>query len=1375
MPIMLYVILIVSGLLHLFGYHGAITLSQAHTVVSCARGQRTRFATQAEDGSGLSPHGDGPTAENCLESALANISSDTTILLASGHHVIEKFILVRDVQNITLELELESEKVDAAAHILCHYDEKDFLSPDRVSGAGLMFFNVSGLSIRNVVIDGCGFTGMELMNSVELLNSVTDFFFTIPTSVRISIFIGHCEHTVMENVTIMNTRGFGLVGVNMIGASKLKNVHLYNNTNPGNCRKRPQNNVFTPSISELYQYDSLGGAAVFMYFDYLPEIQDLRERYQGSHFNLELENCNFTLNSECSLNYLNLLRSPGRGDSSLVIRRGYTLGGSGALAITLAQLDYGVTVKSTFSFFNDNSGTFGSGSIIALFTGIRNSHVIFDNCRFSNSSIAFFNDVCQPVRLGSINPDFINRNVSFSVLGSSFTDTIEVNAGSTLLIYSNYFTSVVNNSINVYIDKCHFKNNRATVGSAMAIYEYKINGFSEGMQIFIRDTDFVENEVITVESEVHDVVIAVSPSASTVSIRNVNLTLQGNCSFVDNIGTGLQAESSLIGIDGNVTFLRNVGTNGGGLSLVLYSYLIMNRNASLYFLQNEARSGGGAMYINENGFGSYLVGGYVDCFLHFTYDNFIVCENCSDLNSYGVYFKFSDNVATYAGDLLFGSSLVTCPWAHELTENNNFNRSIFAILTQEYPNIFEVEPQQPRVADVVQSMSARLEIESNETPLSADGAIEVFPGQTFSLSVSALDDFNHTVANIITAFATVDASRYDGSLLVPLLGSTNFAVLERDRPTSVPVRILGSEDQNISLVIYSTDSAGRAQRRLDITLLSCGFGFIFDYENNTCLCDYRITDRINNGISCDTVKHVTTVETGAWIGPFENETVVDRCLFTYCQPGRRDIYINSDDKYEIDFNVQCKEQTNRVGFLCSECKEGFSAVLGTRNCLRCSNWYIFLFIFFIVIGIVAIIVIQCLNITITVGFINGAIFYSNIVSIHGDAIVPGEAYNEALALISFPTLSLGFETCLYDGLTNLWKVLWQLSFPVYLFMLMIFIILLARSKYVKLKQWVVGSSTVRTFATLLVLCYVSVLSGCTELIAFNRIYTIERSFFLQWRGDPSVRYFGIKHAIPGLAAYLVVVVYIIPLPFLSLCPALLYSNKYTSKFKPLYDAFWDPYKPRYRYFIGLQLMIRWLSFSLVAAVRPPTNIFVTDFILILLLLVQCTLQPYRENWQNYVDSAFSCNLVLLLTGSLFFWSQHTMASSTAERVIIARQSLIYTNVLIVLGFLMMLCIIGYHVYLRFPRIEKCLNMVVYMWKSMIYKDSDRMKKETNCTAAPKTAEQPDTPSNEQVGRQTSTVDPTTSQIILPTIYTVELREPLLESGTVSLHAVDSSD
>ena len=834
----------------------------------------------------------------------------------------------------------------------------------------------------------------------------------------------------------------------------------------------------------------------------------------------------------------------------------------------------------------------------------------------------------------------------------------------------------------MYIDRCLFTGNRVFVGAAILIYEYKINGFNIGIQISIKDTDFISNEIVTFDQ---DATITISQSAGIVDIRNVNLTLQGNCSFIDNAGTALRAESSLVGVDGNITFLRNIGINGGALHLVSYAYLIMNRNSSIYFIENEARIGGGAIYVNENGIDSYLSGGFQDCFIHFAYDNFFICEDCSDLNSFDVYIKFSHNVAPYSGSMVYGSALRTCPWASSFIQKDDFNRSVFEILYDEYPNVFDFD-QRPDKQTLVRSSAAKLNI---SVPLndSETNAIEVFPGEVFNVSISAIDDFNNTLSGVVAAFAQSDTSSENGtSLIIPLLSSNSFAIVTGDGNTKVPVRLFGGENQSVSVVIYSTDIGGRAQEQINVRLYSCGFGFIFDSNRQICACDPEV-EQTGLGIHCNIENQEIVVPDGIWVGPFDDEgdVVVHRCLFRYCKPGQRSIKVVSPD----DFNVQCDDSMNRVGFLCGSCAEGYSAVLGTRRCRKCSNWYILLYPIFIAVGILAIFALRYLNITITAGFINGAIFYSNIVSIYGTTLVPGGTLiNGAIVLVSFPTLNLGFETCLHDKMKTLEKVWWQLSFPFYLFILMGITTLLARTKYLKFNRSA-GLGTIQAFATLLILCYVSVLEACIELIGFRTIVTTSGSSHVQWLSDPSIRYFGKEHGTLGFIAYLILFLYITPLPFFLLFPSALYRSKYLGKFKPIYDAFWDPFKPQYRFFLGFRLIFRWIPFAVASFVQPPTNIFITNFLLILLFAFQINLQPFRSKWLNIIDSVFLLNLILLFLGSIYFWSEYN--DNNSNRSLTTLNSYIYSNIFIIVIFILMLAIVVHHLILRFPKLKSFIG------------------------------------------------------------------------------------
>ena len=121
-----------------------------------------------------------------------------------------------------------------------------------------------------------------------------------------------------------------------------------------------------------------------------------------------------------------------------------------------------------------------------------------------------------------------------SLLNSNFTNNIASGIyNCSLIIFSHYNSGVnsINEVVNVYIDGCVFLGNTALLGSAILIYECKISGLDVGMQVSIKDTDFIKNVILTAD---RDAVVTISQSAGTVDIRNVNVTFCGNCSFIDN-------------------------------------------------------------------------------------------------------------------------------------------------------------------------------------------------------------------------------------------------------------------------------------------------------------------------------------------------------------------------------------------------------------------------------------------------------------------------------------------------------------------------------------------------------------------------------------------------------------------------------------------------------------------------------------------------------------------------------------------------------------------------------------------------------------------------------------------------------------------------
>jgi len=204
------------------------------------------------------------------------------------------------------------------------------------------------------------------------------------------------------------------------------------------------------------------------------------------------------------------------------------------------------------------------------------------------------------------------------------------------------------------------------------------------MQVSLNNIVVSNNRVVPINSGVS---VSRSENPAILEIRSVNCTISGDSTFSFNSGTALHAEQSVIGIAGSVTFGINIGTYGGAMRLVSYSYLIMNQGARLYLWGNTGLLVGGALYIDLLGTQPSSFSSF-DCFLHFSYEDFVICNNCSDLNSTGVYIEFSGNIALY-GSIVYGSTLQQCPWAVPLQQQYE-NLTIFEVFNRHYPNIINL-------------------------------------------------------------------------------------------------------------------------------------------------------------------------------------------------------------------------------------------------------------------------------------------------------------------------------------------------------------------------------------------------------------------------------------------------------------------------------------------------------------------------------------------------------------------------------------------------------------------------------------------------------------------------------------------------------------
>ena len=162
-------------------------------------------------------------------------------------------------------------------------------------------------------------------------------------------------------------------------------------------------------------------------------------------------------------------------------------------------------------------------------------------------------------------------------------------------------------------------------------------------------------------------------------------------------------------------------------------------------------------------------------------------------------------------------------------------------------------------------------------------------------------------------------------------------------------------------------------------------------------------------------------ETGFLFHPF--------CPYDFCLPLILAVSIDlsrlngSDD--------QCN--FNRSGLLCGRCKPGFSLSLSSSRCVQCPEvnwtWALLISLVNFIGGIVLVATILILHLTVSVGTLNGLIFYANILAADSSLFLPFSRPNFLMVYIAWLNLGLGFDTCYFKGIDAYSKAWLNIPFP----------------------------------------------------------------------------------------------------------------------------------------------------------------------------------------------------------------------------------------------------------------------------------------------------------------------------------------------------------
>ena len=859
-------------------------------------------------------------------------------------------------------------------------------------------------------------------------------------------------------------------------------------------------------------------------------------------------------------------------------------------AVILAFDNTSLNFIGTSNFINNSAGN-GGGAIYAY----TNTSLNFNgNSNFINNSATSG---------GAI---YASDNTSLSFTGTSNFINNSADFGGAIAASRNSSLNFTGNS--------NFINNSATSGGA--IYASDNTSLS-----FTGTSNFINNS-------------AGYGGGAIAASHNTLLNFTGNSNFIGNSanlfsgGAILVNDSTSLCFTGTTNFINNSADVGwGGGVFLSNSTLFISSNTTVYWESNQALYGG-AIYVKNKQYTNpllYCIQMYSnttkgECFFQ------LPGQNLS--GGIDAQFIFKENSAD-AGSVLYGGAIDNC----KLTDLESYSSGeVFDML---------VHIENDNTNSSISSDPFRICACENNRPdcSKSDKSYTVHPGETFHVSVVAVGQRNGTAPTTVRGRLMVDAiwsHTTDMGNLHPL----QYAQITSHTCTILNYTVFALF--SLDLKLYADGPCSIISNELDLKLdlnRTCPPGFNLSEIEMSCVCNQRLAKytnhcNISNGLGRITRRSYDQF----WVGyDCDSNALIlhPHCPFDFCVSHTVDFPLNDTD-------LQCAY--NRSGLLCGACKKGYSLVLGTSQCKQCTNIHLALIIPFALMGLALVFFLLVSKLTVATGTLSGLVFYANIVGVNRTLFVPVESTDILSVFIAWLNLDFGVETCFYNGMDAYSKIWLQFVFPVYIWVIVGFIILASHfsRRFTKL----LGNNPVSVLATLILLSYTKILRN---LIAALYVTYLEYPTYNRgvWLYDANIDYLRTKHIPLFVLAILVFLFLFISYTLLLLFGQWLQAISHlrifawvnNTRLKLFMDSYHAPYKARHRYWPGLLLVVRFILL-LVFALNPQQDPSIN---LLAILVGTGTLQlwaltsggVYKSNYLNALEGSFALNLIILAGSTMY--------------------------------------------------------------------------------------------------------------------------------------------
>ena len=977
------------------------------------------------------------------------------------------------------------------------------------------------------------------------------------------------------------------------------------------------------------------------------------------------------------------------GDSSFAISNSTfsnkTAGYFGGVMATIGDSSFTIS-NSTFS--NNTAGTFGGVMSTSSDSSFSISTSVFVNNKANDAGGVFW---CSGGTLNVDNSNFSLNAVSSQGGGVIFTLQCSTHITNSRFNENNGSLYTFNSNLN-FSGHLTFENSLEPViagngvtsqeGGAITSFQSTViftkesvvhfsnNQASDGGALLATESTITINGKTTIANNI------AKSNGGGISLKQSRLEIKGMCQFVNNVavrGGGIHASSSTIAVfqPGTLQVTNSSAKFGGGLYLKVNPKLYILKNTGvrrvsylMTFTGNHANYGG-ALYVSDDT-NSGACSPDIECFIQT-----LALHQLEHplLNTENIF--FSDNTASEQGPNLFGGLLDRCipsPSAEVyLKQRIHYSGATYL------GNISKID------IDSISSQPVRVCFCNSEHEPDCSyqpPVIKVQKGKAFNVSLVAVDQVNHTVDAIITISLSSSDGGFDECQQIQSV-VRNY--------TNLTFSVFSPLD--VEKLNFSPDgpcgSATLSASNVTIQFLNCtcpvGFEPLSNSQSSTkceCDCDSALSPYITE---CNiTTSSVLRKDTNSWI-TYINDTdppeyvIYQNCPFDYCQPQTQGVTIN----FNLPNGADSQCAYDRTGVLCGACKEDLSLSLASSRCVPChTHWpavFVVILLAAAIAGILLVTALLALNMTVSVGLINGFIFYANIVSAGSAIFFSSSEPSFPSVFVAWLNLDIGIDVCFIDGLDAYAKTWLQLAFPVYIISLVVMVIVV--SEYSPRFARLIGKKDpISTLATLILLSYAKLLSITITALSSAVLDYPDGHQETVWLPDGNVPYFKGKHIPLALVAVLII---IIGLPYtilLFLWQWIVRAPRWkvfkwtrNTKLNAFIASHHVPHNSKYRYWTGFLLLVRvvlYITASVTVSAKPQTFPLITNTLIGGLIVFKCIrgVRVYKKSLVDLVDTALYFNLLVFSA-----FSQYDFKVDIKKQTAVAHISTIITFILFIGG------------------------------------------------------------------------------------------------------------